>query len=762
MENVCAPARISDALFPILQEISNSIVITDNLSTISHLMLDLAIRHTGAVKGSLMLLNGQDELYIHSARGLDYLNSRRYRVKLGEGIAGTVAKSGEAVMVTDIESDERFRRIGRDRYATRSFISCPVMGSEKVLGVLNINDKRNGSPFSADDFALVQIIAGQAGVALKNALLVKKFKDKTAELEEANRKLVDADILKSEFLTHISHELRTPLNSIKGSVYHMQSSGELQPKVRKEFLEIIGIETKKLIAIVEKQLDFLRFEDEGRLLGMNILNFRKILTGISHSRSLRNALIKRDTQLDLDIGAGPFEVVGDKVIVPQLLINLLEGLTHFLERGSRIVISILEADSMVACFHVSPGIHEDFLKKHFIFKDLFLNERSEGSVKIHLARKAAEAQGWQLSAENQQNGFRIFLTIPEAKRHRVRAAINATLEMILEFASELFGATTCSLMLINEFSGELVIQSARGLDEEIIRRTRIFIPSRIAGWVAQEGIPLLVEDIETDPRFRKRNLDARYNTKSLLSLPLKAGDEVLGVLNLNNKKNGEPFSNLDLRVGTFFVKRVAAFVENLYTDSWTEEDLGRLLQSLDSLLSAERKYPKKDSRLPQMMECLLEKLEVGEEEKGLGLYLSMIYDLGLMLVGNGVLEKMAPLSSLESSSIRAHPYITLDLLGDIEPSEEVRRIILHHHERYDGSGYPDGLKGEEIPFLSRVLAVVDAWCAMTEKRPHRSALSYDAALEEIHKEAGKQFDPRVVEALAEIAPPIVPSFQMKS
>jgi HD-GYP domain-containing protein (c-di-GMP phosphodiesterase class II) len=147
------------------------------------------------------------------------------------------------------------------------------------------------------------------------------------------------------------------------------------------------------------------------------------------------------------------------------------------------------------------------------------------------------------------------------------------------------------------------------------------------------------------------------------------------------------------------------------------------------------------------MERLMAQFETGEEELGLALYISMIYDLGLVLVDSGVLDKKAPLSALEESTLRSHPYTTLDLLGDIEPSETVRKVILHHHERYDGAGYPDRLNGEEIPFLSRVLAVVDAWYAMTEERPYRKALTREEALLEIRREAGGQFDPRVVEAL---------------
>jgi hypothetical protein len=119
-----------------------------------------------------------------------------------------------------------------------------------------------------------------------------------------------------------------------------------------------------------------------------------------------------------------------------------------------------------------------------------------------------------------------------------------------------------------------------------------------------------------------------------------------------------------------------------------------------------------------------------------------------MLVDRGVLEKSAPLSPLERSTLKSHPFTTLDLLGVFEPSEKVRRIILHHHERFDGRGYPDGLKGEDIPFLSRALAVVDAFCAMREVRPYRQALGPEEVMAEIRKEAGTHYDPRMVEALA--------------
>src|SRR4030065_437657 len=114
--------------FSILQEISSAIVLSDNIGSIANLMLDFAVSYTNAEKGSLMLASERDELYMLAAKGIDMQFIRTYRVKIGEGIAGTVAQSRAPVLVEDIEKDGRFTdKKKRDRYKTTSFISCPIV-----------------------------------------------------------------------------------------------------------------------------------------------------------------------------------------------------------------------------------------------------------------------------------------------------------------------------------------------------------------------------------------------------------------------------------------------------------------------------------------------------------------------------------------------------------------------------------------------------------------------------------------------------------
>jgi GAF domain-containing protein len=147
-----------------------------------------------------MLVTDREELSIFASRGLDPQFDRSYKVKIGEGIAGVVARDRRPVLVEDIENAVGFQDLKRDRYKTKSFISCPIISNNKLLGVLNINDKKDGTPFNDDEFELLKTLANHAAIALQNAFLMDQLKSKAGELEDIN-KSVEMDILKTEFLT---------------------------------------------------------------------------------------------------------------------------------------------------------------------------------------------------------------------------------------------------------------------------------------------------------------------------------------------------------------------------------------------------------------------------------------------------------------------------------------------------------------------------------------------------------------------------------
>ncbi|NJD56190.1 MAG: GAF domain-containing protein [Nitrospirae bacterium] len=734
--------------FAIFQEISAAIVAMDNVRSIAKLLVDIAINYAHAEKGSLMLLNEKQELFILAARDIDNQFISTYRAKIGEGIAGTVAQNRVPVLVEDIDKDSRFKGRKKDRYRTRSFISCPIMSRNALLGVLNINDKKDGTSFTEDEFDLMKVIANQAAIALENVFLMNQLKLKAADLEEINRKLTDGDMAKTDFLTRVSHELRTPLNSIKGAVYYLQQSEPVDRDARKEFYRIIADETGNVISVMESLIDFIRLEDEIKVLSRTSLNIPALLREWSESREIRDTLAQKKIALELDADIDSADIVGDKLKISQLFSNLIKGLGRHMRAGDRIRISVHDNEFLEVQIDLSREMPDEVLNYLLTSKKGFDPEQPEEMVRLYLARKAAEVHHWGLGIRNTGDGCSLRIIIRKDIDQKVDTVIKMTLDMFVEFLSDILDIDRCSIMLADNLTGDLTIRSSLGLSDDVISRTRIRPGDKIAGWVALEGKPLLIEDIDNDPYFGKKNIP-KYTSSSFISLPLKLKDRVVGVVNLNNKKNAAEFTRKDLHIASLISDRISHFIEKFTSHGYSDADFRRFLKSFDGLIGAEKKYHKKHAFLADLIMSMLDELGAPEDIKRVAPYIAMVYDFGLMLIDEDVLKKKS-LSPSEARSLRFHPHNTVYLLDGLEFSDVIKRAILHHHERYDGAGYPDGLKGDAIPLLSRVIAVADSFFAMTMDRPYRKKLPPDKALEEIDEGAGSLYDPRVTAALMKI------------
>jgi putative nucleotidyltransferase with HDIG domain len=125
---------------------------------------------------------------------------------------------------------------------------------------------------------------------------------------------------------------------------------------------------------------------------------------------------------------------------------------------------------------------------------------------------------------------------------------------------------------------------------------------------------------------------------------------------------------------------------------------------------------------------------------------ALLHDIGKIAISDAILHKPGPLTDAERNEMKKHPLYARQFMEQIEFLKPALQIPYYHHEKWDGSGYPEGLKGEQIPLGARVFAIVDVWDALTSDRPYRDALSFDDTLKHILKESGTHFDPQVVEA----------------
>lgn len=171
------------------------------------------------------------------------------------------------------------------------------------------------------------------------------------------------------------------------------------------------------------------------------------------------------------------------------------------------------------------------------------------------------------------------------------------------------------------------------------------------------------------------------------------------------------------------------------------------IKSLSLVLEAKDRYYKgHDRRVTLYAMAMARELGLSKEHRELIYYVGLLHDIGKIGVSDCILTKTGRLTEEDWNKIKKHPEIGEIVVTPMEFLKEAGPIIRHHHERYDGSGYPDGLSGEHIPIVSRILAVADAYDAMTSTRPYRKTLTHEGAVAELKKNSGTQFDPKVMEA----------------
>ncbi|HSW65002.1 MAG TPA: GAF domain-containing protein [Dissulfurispiraceae bacterium] len=737
-------ASAPDHRLAALQELSAAMLCTDDISTLGNLMLDCATSLTHAERASIMIPHPENKLYIVAARGLDRRFSHDRKVKNDKGIIGQVVRTKTPCWIQDIDKDDTLRPLKKVQYRTNSFISCPIISNTAPVGVLNVADKKDRSAFSSTDFAVIQMLANQAAAAFDRAFLIGQLKARIAELEDANARIVHAKKMEAEFALRCSHELRTPLNAIRGAALFLQKSRNISQTDQYEFYQIISHDTDRMLQTVQALLTRLQPQDDSRPGNQTPISFRELIGHITGSKALRNLFSRASVKLTSSLKENPADVVVDKNRYSELFMNVMELTVPYLQKED--VIALHTSDNSHAQLRIlfPRRLPEPIISLlNDCSRDSSL-EKLDLRLLISSIRKLIDANRWELRAENNTSGLELIVSVPKNTRSNREKVARKVLNRFADFICELLALNTCSIMVIDPLTNQLTIHGAHGISPEIIRSTRLEMGEHIAGQVAVEGKPRLIENVETDPVTMKLNRP-RYNTQSLLSVPLIKNGRVFGVLNLNNKRSGETFTEADLALSTAIGARIAHIIEEIISSSLTESDCKMHLDSLDKLIDAVQSSSPGRSAVFGLMRDLSLALRLSREEQQQALYVSLLFDLGLSALNKRITAKTS-LDPADLSVIRAHPRSTVNLINQFEISDEVCRIILHHHERYNGTGYPDGLRGEEIPLISRMLAVVDTYTAMTSERVYRKPFSAEKALGEIIAGAGELYDPAVVAA----------------
>ncbi len=332
-----------------------------------------------------------------------------------------------------------------------------------------------------------------------------------------------------------------------------------------------------------------------------------------------------------------------------------------------------------------------------------------------------------------------------AKNLSAEINLEVLLFKIMDEVQKILNVDRGTVFLFDEENNELWSKVAQGMKEEI----RIPAEKGIAGYVCQTGeivnIPAAYKDERFNPEVDKKT---GYKTKSILAVPMRNRlGQVIGVLQVLNKKDGRfTKGNEDL------LSAIAAFatsaIENAHLYEEQKKTFTSFIETLSTTLDTRDYITAGHSRRVTLYAIEISRLmKLDASQREIIRYAGLLHDIGKIGIPEVLLFKDRKLTEDEYEIIKRHANLTKSILSKIhflKKYREIPEIAASHHERIDGKGYPENLKGDDIPLGGKILAVADAFDALTSRRPYQDRLELDKVMEIIENDTGTAFEPFVV------------------
>jgi HD-GYP domain-containing protein (c-di-GMP phosphodiesterase class II) len=320
------------------------------------------------------------------------------------------------------------------------------------------------------------------------------------------------------------------------------------------------------------------------------------------------------------------------------------------------------------------------------------------------------------------------------------------LDNVMDRVIEVFGAERGCLFLKDE-SGSLNLVCARGLDKTTIEDEDFSTSRSVLQKVMETGEPLLSSNAALDPSFKQFASVSFHALRSIMAVPVIFRGETKGLIYVDNRIQAGVFNYNQVDLLTMISQQAAGAIENarLY------ETRKQIILVLANAIEAKDLYTRGHiERVCKISVDIGKELKLSQADLHDLEMASFLHDAGKIGVPDAVLQKAGKLTEEERAQMEKHAALGEALVLPIDIPSRVKKAIRQHQERYDGEGYPDRLKGDEIHLFARIIAVADTWDAMTSDRVYRKALGRDIAVAELQKAAGKQLDPDIVEAFVRL------------
>ena len=637
----------------------------------------------------------------------------------------------------------------------------------------------------------------------------------TAQLQESNAKLKTLDELKTQFFANVNHELRTPLTLLLAPLKAVLEGrmGRLSP-VLKDTLETMLRNGYKLLKLINNLLDLTKLEEGKMRLKIKTVNFVEFTSALL--TAVKPLADQKQIRLYFQHPPHDVELVIDPDQFEKVVLNLLSNALKFTPRGGKITLYIEDKDRTVALIVEDTGIGIPANMLESIFDrfsqvDGSTSRAHEGTgIGLSLVREIVTLHQGSVRAESELGkGSRFMVDILKGEEHFPADALDRRQEehpvglrrrttdtqeprvqdivadshrlhlvdlervdlqdggaantkthdaLILAIDDNPEVLKLMKMLLSDEFDLELATSAEKGL--AIMREKSpdlvlcdVMMPGMDGHAFSQavksdqglKHIPIILVTARTGAEMLDEGVKAGaddYISKPFDSVELKA--RIRALLRIRRVESELAMANRNLK------QRTSDLVDqqrSLFLST---------VKSLASAIDAKDEYTRHHStRVTDFTLKIAGTMGFSEKEAGDLELAALLHDVGKIAVPENILNKPGKLTDQEFALIKEHPARGESILKPVIELKEIARVVRAHHEHYDGTGYPDGLKGREIPMGARIMAVADAYDSITSERPYRKSASHRYAVKEIIRCSGTQFDPEVVEHFLEVSNALV-------
>jgi putative nucleotidyltransferase with HDIG domain len=601
-------------------------------------------------------------------------------------VTSHVLHTGQALVVHELQNSPLLSTRLRTTAPPKSILGVPLISGKRKVGAAIIGFHEHHD-FTPQEIALAEQIAGQLALALSKMYL----------LEETHRQLEVFTLLQQT--SQVSHEASNE-NSLLEEVTRIM--------VEKRYPEHFGI---------------LLLKDYGQPALQR------------HSSYHVNGTMIPVTGLPAEMG------------IPELVIQRKEPILIPDTSRETSFLGDNQHHHSALCVPIKLGEH--------VFGVINVESSARYAFDDHDLRLLNMVSGQLAMALHKQR----LLQLERQRRQEAEtlSKVTATLTSSLDLEQVLDQILTQLEQVIPYDSASLLLVKRGTLTIAAIHSTHANFPSSVPPgmWklkhirqLIKTHKPVIIPDTAADPNWL--TVEGVDYIRCWLGIPLVVKNQVIGILNID-KATPHFFQEKHANLATAFANQAAIALDNAHLYQEMEDAYLQTVLSLAKAMDVRDSYTSGHSqRLVDIADRLCQQLGCEPKQVKAIRWAAILHDIGKIGVPDEILRKPGPLSEDEWEIMRLHPVIGAEIITPVARLSHVVPVVRHHQEKYDGSGYPAGLKGDDIPLGARILAVVDAYAAITDNRVYRPARSHADAVAEIKRCSGKQFDPTIVDHFLKI------------